>query len=93
MNINHHHLLCYVVQKENKRNEKEKFMKMSSTSDINYDSLKDDFKKKLIWYQWDYAHIEGEKVEIEIKKVDAKIKAESVEEGLKMDDLQILSKD
>ncbi|CAI8617600.1 unnamed protein product [Vicia faba] len=36
----------------------------------------------------------GEKVEIERKKVDAKIKkAESAEERLKMNDLQILSKD
>ncbi|CAK8572843.1 unnamed protein product [Lathyrus sativus] len=42
----------------------------------------------------DYACIEGEKVEIERKKVDAKIKkVESVEERLKMNDLQILSKD
>ncbi|CAK8569686.1 unnamed protein product [Lathyrus sativus] len=42
----------------------------------------------------DYARIEGEKVKIERKKVDAKIKkAGSAEERLKMNDLQILSKD
>ncbi|CAK8569122.1 unnamed protein product [Lathyrus sativus] len=42
----------------------------------------------------DYARIEGEKVEIERKKVDAKIKkVENAEERLKMNDLQILSKD
>ncbi|CAK8542508.1 unnamed protein product [Lathyrus sativus] len=42
----------------------------------------------------DYTRIEGEKVEIERKKVDAKIKkTESEEEGLKMNDMQTLSKD
>ncbi|CAK8575063.1 unnamed protein product [Lathyrus sativus] len=42
----------------------------------------------------DYARIEDEKVEIERKKIDAKIKkSENGEERLKMNDLQTLSKD
>ncbi|CAI8605482.1 unnamed protein product [Vicia faba] len=42
----------------------------------------------------DYVRIEGEKLEIERKKVDAKIKKDEIaEERLKMNDLQILSKD
>ncbi|CAK8562181.1 unnamed protein product [Lathyrus sativus] len=86
-----------IGQKAAKRKEKEKLMEMSSTPNVKYDSLKDDFKKKfdlMSMFARDYARIEGEKVEIERKKVDAKIKkAGNAEERLKMNDLQILSKD
>lgn len=89
-------LRCPIGQKEPKRKEKEKLMEMSSTPSVKYDSLKDDFNFLYLisMFAQDYAHIEGEKVEIERKKVDAKIKkAESNEERLKMNDLQILSKE
>ncbi|CAK8540244.1 unnamed protein product [Lathyrus sativus] len=88
---------CSIGQKAAKRKEKEKLMEMFPTPNVKYDSLKDDFKKKIDLmsvFARDYAHIEGEKVEIERKEVDAKIKkAESAEERMKMNDLQILSKD
>ncbi|CAK8571990.1 unnamed protein product [Lathyrus sativus] len=85
-----------IGQKATKRKEKEKLMEMSSTPNVKYDSFKDDFKKidLMSMFARDYAHIEGEKFEIEGKKVDAKNKkVESVKERLKMNDLQILSKD
>ncbi|CAI8589395.1 unnamed protein product [Vicia faba] len=86
-----------IGQKAAKRNEKEKLVEMSSTPNVKYDSLKDDLKMKIdlmSMFAQDYARIEGEKLEIERKKVDAKIKkAEIVEERLRMNDLQILSKD
>lgn len=35
-----------ISQKEAKRKERKKFMEMSSTPNVKYDSLKNDFKKK-----------------------------------------------
>ncbi|CAI8610332.1 unnamed protein product [Vicia faba] len=85
-----------IGQKAAKRKEKEKLVEMSYTPNVKYGSLKDDLKMKIYlmsMFAHDYARIEGEKLEIERKNVDAKIKkAEIAEEILKMNDLQILSK-
>ncbi|XP_058772007.1 glutathione S-transferase T3-like [Vicia villosa] len=85
-----------IGQKEAKRKEKEKIVEMS-TPDVKYEEFKDEFKKKtdlMSVFAQDYTRIESERLEIEIKKVEAKIKkAEMKEERLKIDDLQILSKD
>ncbi|CAI8592445.1 unnamed protein product [Vicia faba] len=86
-----------IGQKEAKRKEKEKLVEMSYTPNVKYGSLKDDLKMKInlmSMFAQDYARSEGEKLEIERKKVDAKIKKAAIaEERLKMNDLQILSKD
>ena len=44
---------------------------MSSTPNVKYDSLKDDFKKidLMSMFAQDFARIEGEKVEIERKRL------------------------
>ncbi|XP_058726278.1 uncharacterized protein LOC131597607 [Vicia villosa] len=86
-----------IGQKTAKRKEKEKIVEMSFTPNLKYGFLKDGLQKNIdlmSMFAHDYACIEGEKLEIERKKVDAKIKkAEIAEERLNMNDMQILSKD
>ncbi|XP_058782011.1 uncharacterized protein LOC131656283 [Vicia villosa] len=85
-----------IGQKAAKRKEKEKLVERS-TSDVKFNTLQDDFQKKnelMSQFARDYARIESEKVEIEKKRIDAeKHKAERDMVRLKINDLQILSKD
>ncbi|KEH15532.1 no-apical-meristem-associated carboxy-terminal domain protein [Medicago truncatula] len=81
-------------QKAAKRKEKEKFVEKSTPI---FDALKNDMNKRteiMSVFARDYVRIESEKVEIERKRVDAELqKAENDRERMKINDLEILSKD
>jgi len=81
-------------QKAAKRKEKEKFVEKSTPK---FDALKNDLNKRIeimSGFARDYARFESEKVEIERKRVDAELqKAENDRERMKINDLEILSKD
>ncbi|XP_058759812.1 glutathione S-transferase T3-like [Vicia villosa] len=85
-----------IGQKAAKRKEKEKFVE-SSNPKVEFNTLKIGFDKKLelmSGFARDYARIESEKVEIEKKKVEGEMqRAENEKDRLKINDLQILSKD